>query len=115
MRRMDFALGDTDIITLTRIILDNEPGGALAFFGERFSGRSDAGGQHIRCDVKIEGALLDELLARVAGRDDEACLAFLREHFAREIKTALIPHCVPVFEACYKPGQAEFYEYGRGR
>jgi hypothetical protein len=116
-RRVDFALNDEGIIRITRILSDDDAQGALAFFGDYIAGRDHAsldsrsGGKKVlkKCDIIIRDELVFDLLSMIESRDASGCLSFLREHFEREIKAALIPHCVPVFESSYKPNQADEY------
>ena len=61
------------------------------------------------CDIIVKGDLAKTLEKMVSQEDEEGCLAFLRANFERGIKKALTPCCVPVFEASYKPNQAEHY------
>ncbi len=116
-KRADFVLSDEDIIKITRIILDNDTEGALGFLADRISGNTlhsenKRSGMIKRCDIVIEERFLDDLSTRLKNRDALGCLSFLKDHFEKEIKTALIPHCVPVFEASYKPSQAGGYATG---
>jgi len=115
-KRLDFPLGDGDIITVTRILADDDAGGALSFFalfaaeGRPGEDEPDKDGSGIkRCVIVLEGDLVEELEKTIARRDAAGCLRFLRDHFQREIKLALTPHCVPVFESSYKPNQAESF------
>jgi hypothetical protein len=114
-RRFDFVFDDEGIITMTRIITDGDEEGALAYFKDRLSRNTRLPGSRKRLDIVIRGLLFDELLATVRNNDARACLDFIKDNFAREIKNALIPHCVPVFEVSYKPNQAEGFSSGKAR
>ncbi|MEJ5185682.1 MAG: hypothetical protein WHT46_01200 [Candidatus Geothermincolales bacterium] len=47
-------------------------------------------------------------LRRILADDDrDEALRFIREVLEKKVKEAELPHCVPVFEASYKPNQAE--------
>jgi hypothetical protein len=39
--------------------------------------------------------------------DKDEALKFIRDVLEKKLKEAELPHCVPVFEASYKPNQAE--------
>lgn len=116
LKRWDFPLGDEDVIALTRILADGDAGGALSFFtlfaaegrpGEDGSGKEGSGVK--RCVIVLEGGEVEVLTNLIRAGDASGCLRFLRDHFEREIKLALTPHCVPVFESSYKPNQAESF------
>jgi len=117
MKRMDFALGERDIIEIVRIITDCDQRGALAFLSSHLKSLSRGmmpGTEALYskakiCDIIVKGDLAKTLEKMVRQEDEEGCLAFLRANFEREIKKALTPCCVPVFEASYKPNQAEHY------
>jgi len=116
VKRIDFILGERDIIEIVRIFADCDQRGALVFFSTHLESASQgllAGETSITntrvCDVIVKGDSVKALKDMVGEEDEEGCLAFLREHFEKEIKQVLTPCCVPVFEASYKPSQAEHY------
>lgn len=43
----------------------------------------------------------------LADEDRDEALKFIREVLEKKLKEAELPHCVPVFEASYKPNQAD--------
>jgi len=48
------------------------------------------------------------LIKRIlADEDKDEALKFIREVLEKKLKEAELPHCVPVFEASYKPNQTE--------
>lgn len=96
MKRMDFVLSDEEIIRITRILADDDAQGALDFFSHHLS-RSGKDKPANRCDIVIEGEAADDLAAMIKADDTVSCLEFLRDHFEKEIKLILTPHCVPVF------------------
>src|SRR4030042_5404438 len=108
MRRMDYVLSDEDIIRITRILADDNTEGAWAFSARRLS-QSNGERPAKRCDIVIEAKAADDLSSLIEAGDKASCLSFLREHFEKEIKLMLTPHCVPVFESSYKPNQADKY------
>ncbi|MBU4186146.1 MAG: hypothetical protein L6263_12205 [Desulfobacteraceae bacterium] len=50
---------------------------------------------------------IERLLAILMDEDREDAFFFLKEVLERKIKDKLRPHCVPVFEASYNPGQKD--------
>ncbi|MDP2991970.1 MAG: hypothetical protein Q8N82_01260 [Deltaproteobacteria bacterium] len=52
--------------------------------------------EEIQCIMRI---ILDE--------DKEEALGFVKECLGKKIKQKTGPHCVPVFEASYRPGQKD--------
>lgn len=62
---------------------------------------------------KIAVSFGEEELIRVkrilADEDRDEALAFIRDVLEAKIKEAELPHCVPVFEACYRPNQGEHF------
>jgi len=60
---------------------------------------------------KITISLDDEQLIWIkrilVDEDREGALDFIRKVLERKLKEAELPHCVPVFEASYKPNQTE--------
>lgn len=48
---------------------------------------------------------VERLLAIFMDDDRDEALRFLRECLEKKIKDKIRPHCVPVFEASYGPGQ----------
>ena len=44
-----------------------------------------------------------------SGTDAEKALVFIRENLAKQVKTALQPHRVPIFEASYGPAQKDHF------
>ena len=50
-------------------------------------------------------------LTRIILDDDkEESFIFLKESIAKKVNHATRPHCVPVFEASYKPGQKDKFK-----
>ncbi len=49
--------------------------------------------------IRIKRILTDD--------DREEALKFIREVLEKKVKEAELPHCVPVFEESYRPGQGE--------
>jgi hypothetical protein len=44
-----------------------------------------------------------------SGTDAEKTLVFIRENLAKQVKKALQPHRVPIFEASYGPAQKDHF------
>jgi hypothetical protein len=44
-----------------------------------------------------------------SGTDAEKALVFIRENLAKQVKKALQPHRVPIFEASYGPAQKDHF------
>lgn len=57
--------------------------------------------------VEFDVAEVQEILAIDLDEDAQRALAFIRTTLAKRVKEALKPHCVPVFEANYGPGQKD--------
>jgi len=117
VKRIDFTLGEQDIIEIVRVFADCDQRGALVFLstylesasqGLRPAEEASITGTKL-CDVIVKGDAVKALKNMVGEEDEEGCLVYLHEHFEREIRQVLTPCCVPVFEASYKPSQAEHY------
>lgn len=50
---------------------------------------------------------IQRIVRIVLDDDKEEALNFAKECLEKKIKQKLGPHCVPVFEASYKPGQKD--------
>jgi hypothetical protein len=56
---------------------------------------------------------VERLLAILMDEDRDEALRFLRECLGKKIEDKIRPHCVPVFEASYSPGQkGRFHKKG---
>lgn len=60
--------------------------------------------------VALEERDLIRIKRILADEDEAEALGFIREVLEPRVKEAELPHCVPVFEESYRPGQAEGYE-----
>jgi hypothetical protein len=105
--RLDLALDEAQIIDLTRILVDEDADGALTWMQRCSSGKS----RHAPAKLDI---VLRDYVASVFSNIMEKnaageALLFLHDHLEEELKRSRNPHCVPVFESCYKPNQADSY------
>jgi hypothetical protein len=57
--------------------------------------------------VELDVSEVQEILAIDIDEDAERALAFVKKSLAKQVKDALRPHCVPVFEVTYGPGQKD--------
>lgn len=57
--------------------------------------------------LKLSEHEANKLLMIIADRDEKEALRFLKDSLERKVKEALRPHCVPVFDQAYRPGQAK--------
>lgn len=57
--------------------------------------------------IELGPSEVQALLAIDLDGDAEGALAFIRETLAKQVRKALQPHCVPVFEASYGPSQKD--------
>ena len=105
-RRLDLALDEAQIIELTRILVDEDAADALIWMRRSFRGNKQA-------PTKMDIVLLDEAASMFSDIMEKnaagEALRFLHDHLEEELKRSRNPHCVPVFESCYKPNQAESY------
>jgi len=66
---------------------------------------------------KLAVALDERDLIRIrrilADEDKAEALEFIKDVLEPKVKDAELPHCVPVFEESYNPGQAKAYESKR--
>ncbi len=106
-RRLDLALDEAQIIELTRILVDEDAAGVLAWMRRYLCGES----RHT--PAKLDIVLLDNaasIFSNIVEKNAAGeALRFLHDHLEEELKRSRNPHCVPVFESCYKPNQAESY------
>ncbi len=106
-KRLDLALDEAQMIDLTRALVDEDTAGALAWMRSIASGES----KHLR--AKLDIILLDEVVtdfSRIIEANAAAeALRFLHANLEGELKRSRNPHCVPVFESCYKPNQSDSY------
>lgn len=50
---------------------------------------------------------IQRIMRIILDEDKEEALGFVKECLGKKIKQKTGPHCVPVFEASYKPGQKD--------
>lgn len=50
---------------------------------------------------------IQRVMRIILDEDKEEALGFVKECLGKNIKQKTGPHCVPVFEASYKPGQKD--------
>ena len=95
-KRFDLALDEAQIIGLTRILVDEDAAGALAWM------REAAGGKSRGLRAKLDIILLDDVVCefmRIIENDAAGeALHFLHDNLEEELKISRNPHCVPVFE-----------------
>jgi hypothetical protein len=57
---------------------------------------------------------IQRIMRIVLDEDKEEALGFIKECLEKKIKQRTGPHCVPVFEASYKPGQKDKFTGKKG-
>ena len=106
-RRLDLALDEAQIIELTRILVDEDAADALTWM------RRSVRGESRHAPAKLDIVLFDEAVSKFSSIMEKnaagKALLFLHTHLEEELKRSRNPHCVPVFESCYKPNQAESF------
>ncbi len=55
--------------------------------------------------IRLDASEVKRIIAADVDADADAALAFIRESLVKKVKKALEAHCVPVFEANYRPAQ----------
>jgi hypothetical protein len=60
--------------------------------------------------VKLTEKEANRLLMIIADEDEKEALTFLKTCLEKQIKEAMRPHCIPVFDQSYKPGQKRKFE-----
>lgn len=50
---------------------------------------------------------VERLLAILMDEDSDDALLFLKQCVGQKVKDKIRPHCVPIFEASYNPGQKD--------
>jgi len=57
--------------------------------------------------IDMDAEQVQEILAIDMDDDAERALGFIKTRLANRVKKCLQPHCVPVFEVTYGPGQKD--------
>lgn len=57
---------------------------------------------------------IQRIMRIILDEDKEEALGFVKECLGKKIKQKSGPHCVPVFEASYKPGQKDQFTGKKG-
>lgn len=95
------------MIDLTRALVDEDAAGALRWMVRAAMGEGRR--SQPKLDIILSGDSLHEFEKILEDGEALAALRFLHDHLEEQLKLSRNPHCVPVFEACYKPNQAESY------
>ncbi len=105
--RLDLVLDEAQTIELTRILVDEDADSALQWLRDV----AEAGGRHAQAklDVVLRGEAVLTFSRIIRENAAEDALHFLYAHLEDELKKSRNPHCVPVFEVCYRPNQADSY------
>lgn len=61
--------------------------------------------------IELSESEVREILAIDLDDDAERALRFVKGRLADRVKKCLQPHCVPVFEVTYGPGQKDRFSY----
>lgn len=64
--------------------------------------------------LEFSGEEIQRIMRIVLDEDKEEALGFIKECLEKKIKQRTGPHCVPVFEASYKPGQKDKFTGKKG-
>lgn len=57
--------------------------------------------------IELSPVEVERLIAILLDEDRDEAFRFLKECVGRKVKDKIRPHCVPVFEASYSPGQKD--------
>jgi hypothetical protein len=64
--------------------------------------------------VEFSEEEIQRIMRIILDEDKEEALGFVKECLEKKIKQKAGPHCVPVFEASYKPGQKDQFTGKKG-
>ncbi len=106
-QRLDLTLDEAQVIDLTRVLVDEDAAGALTWM--RSVACSDSKSPRVKLDIILLGDAAYEFEKILEDAAAPEALRFLHNNLEDQLKVSRNPHCVPVFEACYKPNQAESY------
>ncbi|MDP3030106.1 MAG: hypothetical protein Q8O04_11570 [Deltaproteobacteria bacterium] len=62
---------------------------------------------HSTIIIELSEEEIQRIMRIILDEDKEEALGFVKECLGKKIKQKTGPHCVPVFEASYKPGQKD--------